>query len=630
MTLATVICCTLATVALIPVLRSAESGQNAPVGPPATADIVPAPQRQLELTREPVEADIFETIPLETDPFADVSAAVPIQESFEQNHHRATQVVSHSAPVAHAATASEVTDSHRYSIPTERSLYVPVTVHPVTVNVDGAAFADEVSRLAGSVDEMVELQRFALSQQEAVRENTTQDEAVQAQLRERDNQLAQIDLSLKHLTESVETLRAESRRADAELSGKLKQDQSTSRLISEFQQTLAEHRRLLERSAHRVAHTSRARFDTPTQNPHQEEVPEHHKAAIVPRTEPVSVPVVPEVAPLHLPAPVTDRPQVEKIARPADVHASWSRQAIRDESCAEPNRISSQISHTQQTMTTAETASTVSKPDVSHSVANVTPTDTGLFPPPILIPAADTVAARPAVFEQTVNFAMPPTTNPLSLVTQSETVTQTHNRQTTSQSTSPQQRHQPETETKSGPRWLPKLVYGLNFQQPRKKKRTSGHIKPGRNAGRSPKKISTHKDHTPRPVQQTQHSHRPAAAPTAAFNPAGVTVPDAYVRRNPPRQQHSQHRPHIHSRTQQRRTPAATIAGNSVQSLKKLGGQVKTRTTSFFARLRPKPQQQMPSQMHPHHRRMHAAHQPPAAPRVGSTIRHAGHTQNVR
>ncbi len=305
MTLATVICCTLATVALIPVLRSAESGQNAPVGPPATADIVPAPQRQLELTREPVEADIFETIPLETDPFADVSAAVPIQESFEQNHHRATQVVSHSAPVAHAATASEVTDSHRYSIPTERSLYVPVTVHPVTVNVDGAAFADEVSRLAGSVDEMVELQRFAL----------------------------------------------------------------------------AEHRRLLERSAHRVAHTSRARFDTPTQNPHQEEVPEHHKAAIVPRTEPVSVPVVPEVAPLHLPAPVTDRPQVEKIARPADVHASWSRQAIRDESCAEPNRISSQISHTQQTMTTAETASTVSKPDVSHSVANVTPTDTGLFPP---------------------------------------------------------------------------------------------------------------------------------------------------------------------------------------------------------------------------------------------------------
>lgn len=629
MTLATVICCTFAAVALISVLRNSESLQAAAVADSEPPTAPPAEQQTPELTLESADLDMFEEIPLESDPFAEVSDNEPAEVTFEHNHHRTTQVVSHSAPSEHLTPAEPSSESHSYAIPTERSLYVPVTVHPVTVNVDGTVFADEVSRLASSVDEMLEVQRTAIAQQAEARTNASQDHAVQEQLRERDRQLDQIDSSLRRLTESVETLRAESRRADAELTGKLHRDESASHLIREFRETLNEHRRLLERSAHQVAHTSRSQFDSAP--PFQaQEVPLPERPVEPPGT-PAAPQTVPHPSPVQVPVNESEPSQVEIIPPPATIHGAWSRQTVITDSCAEGDcQISSQSVDKEQAVATTE------------ATTNETPNDATLLPPPIIIPAAASMETRPAVFEQTVNFAMPPTTDPLSHTTRSKTVTSKTVTHTTQQQTSApepaKQNHTQESQIKSGPRWMPKLIYGLNFQRPQdRKKKTHGHIKPGRTSKRTTRPSSTQPSTRPQrtTTQQTRHrQHTPVAATPRVPNPAGVTVPDTYVRRTPTRQQHRRHWPHTRSRTRQTAQSAATVAGNSVQALKQFGGTVKNRTADFLAKLRPNRhrqyQQQMQPHMHPQHRSMHASHQPPTSHRTGSAIRHVGHTQAAR
>jgi|GEM_PF-4816368 len=643
MTLATVICCAFAAVALISVLRNSESLQAA-----AVADSAPSAQQQTpKLEMGSADLDVFEEIPLESDPFAEVSGNQPAELTSEQNHHRTTQVVSHSAPAEEFTSAEPSTESHSYVIPTERSLYVPVTVHPVTVNVDGTVFADEVSRLASSVDEMLEVQRAAMVQQAEARRNASQDHVVQEQLRERDRQLDQIDTSLQRLTESVEILRAESRRADAELTGKLHRDESTAHLIREFRATLNEHRQLLERSAHQVAHTSRSQFAAVEPPVQARELP-LPEPPVEPLATPAAPPQIPHPAPIQVPANGPEPSQVQIFTPPTTVHGAWSHQTVFNESCAEGDcQISSQIIDAEQAVATTE------------ATANATSNDETLVSPPIIIPAAASTEARPAVFEQTVNFAMPPTTDPLPHIdtatqtTRSKPVTRTIEQQTSA--AQPQDEQQPnESHTRSGPRWMPKLIYGLNFQRPQvRKKKTHGHAKPGRTTKR-PRRTPANRSATTRQhstmqqtsathAQQTSHTqqsrksryvHAAAVPASPTPNPAGVTVPDAYVRRTPNRQQHRRHWPHTRSRTRQTAQSAATVAGNSVQALRQFGGTIKNRTADFLAKLRSNPrrqyQPQMQPRMHPQHRSMHASRLPPTNQRTGSAIRHVGHTQSAR
>ncbi len=638
MTLATVICCTFAAVALIPLLRSTKPVHAASVEQADPTGLAPAPQQETVAKAEPMELDMFEAIPLESDPFAEGTSNEQTEVTFEQNHQRPTQVVSHSAPAEETTTIEPSTDSHSYEIPTERSLYVPVTVHPVTVNVDGTVFADEVSRLASSVDEMLQVQRTAIAQQATARENASNDQAVQTQLRERDSQLAQIDSSLKRLTESVETLRAESRRADAELSGKLHRDESSTHLIREFRQTLNEHRRLLERSAHQVAHTSRNQFDSVEQPFRTSGLPEPQPVAApvgIP-TDPLTVPTIPQGEPLHVPAMSTDPSQTQIVFPPTTAHGAWSRQAIVTDSCAESDfQISSQVINKQQVVANTDSAASQAVANGLHAATEGTQGDSTLLPPPIIIPTAAETEARPTVFEQTVNFAMPPTTDPLSHTTNATVVTHT-TKQQTSATKPPKQHHSKDSQIKSGPRWMPKLIYGLDFQRPQgRRKKTHGHVKPGRTSKRStrpssPRPSTARQRTTAQHSPHKQHAHVAAAAQPRVPNPAGVTVPDAYLQRNSTRHQHRRHWPHTRSRSRQSPQTMAAVAGNSVQALKQFGGRVRNQTAGFLAKLRPNPQRQMQPHMHPPHRSMQASRQPPVNHRTGSDIRHVGHTQAVR
>lgn len=135
-----------------------------------------------------------------------------------------------------------------YPGPNGQGVYVPVTVHPVTVTVDGAAFAEQLSSITNGVNEMLTVQRNVLESQlitQSPGNGRLSDWNAPAPQEAR---LNEIDATLRQLTESVETLRSESHLA----ANRLQQAENTAELLQEFQRTLAEHRQILAQTSQRA------------------------------------------------------------------------------------------------------------------------------------------------------------------------------------------------------------------------------------------------------------------------------------------------------------------------------------------------------------------------------------------
>lgn len=127
----------------------------------------------------------------------------------------------------------------------QRGVYVPVTVHPVTVNVDGSALAEQLSVLAAGLDEMVAAQREASQSFQLATAPPSAIDPTGSRTGRHEDRLTQIDVSVRELLNKVETLQTESRTADSMLTEEVRRAKMASDLVQDFRLALAEHRQFL-------------------------------------------------------------------------------------------------------------------------------------------------------------------------------------------------------------------------------------------------------------------------------------------------------------------------------------------------------------------------------------------------
>ncbi len=155
-----------------------------------------------------------------------------------------TQMIARVCTVEAAAHDSDSQQSSP-ALPLPR-VHVPVNVHPVTVNVDGSGFADQLSRLANGIDGILAAQQDALPRHMALSASESLRKTSQNMQNHGADLLTQIDANLRELSKTVESLRTESRTAVTQLKQEFKQVELTSELVEEFRLTLAGHRKILD------------------------------------------------------------------------------------------------------------------------------------------------------------------------------------------------------------------------------------------------------------------------------------------------------------------------------------------------------------------------------------------------
>ena len=146
----------------------------------------------------------------------------------------AAQMITRTYTVGSSDHGSDLSQSSPAVLP--HGVHVPVNVHPVTVNVDGSGFADQLSRISNGIDGILAAQRDALPRQLSVMAPKPYGDTRQNMSSQDANLLTQIDAGLRELFGTVESLRAESRTAVTQLRQEFKE---------EFQLTFAEHRKNL-------------------------------------------------------------------------------------------------------------------------------------------------------------------------------------------------------------------------------------------------------------------------------------------------------------------------------------------------------------------------------------------------
>jgi hypothetical protein len=245
LTTATMICTGFAVAALVVYLRGDSISVQANNESPTPTS-----------TEQQLSAELTEQEQLEDIRMAEVVAAAPSPfDGIEQNirtvaRHRPrhTQVVSQTNTTSHERSYDRGT-----ALPGKHGVYVPVNVHPVTVNIDGSVFSEQLTRVAKGVDQMLASHRTVLSSKDVVGISRSADESGHNKLSRQEERLTQIGASLRELSVTVESLRTQSQAATANQNDSRHQAELATQLMVQFQNTLTEHRQLLADASRTVS-----------------------------------------------------------------------------------------------------------------------------------------------------------------------------------------------------------------------------------------------------------------------------------------------------------------------------------------------------------------------------------------
>ena len=444
LTAATIICCLFAATATVSALRTSDAVRTHQL---AVASGSTAATRKTTSVGH-VAKSSGQVMPV--DVVVDQFARTGIQETLavSAGHTPITSVVS-TTPI----------DELPASALDKRGIYVPVTVHPVTVNLDGAAFAEQMGRLADNMGEALAARPTPMPIDVAAL-NSVED---RIQVAMRDDRLSKIDSNLERLTTKVDSLMSESRRADASLNNELQQKVASSQLVDEFRQTLAEHRELLTRRQAEQIPRQRKRVaqgppieeslsdafedsdDVPFPVDWEDETPQIPERTGEPENEILYVPLPsaddvetsfhadePSVIAEDWEMPVADLHQIEEAApepspenesSPVSSEVSNSnsgRAFFRESSLTDPvNEVRGESKHSPTDSTPQEPSPVItvresikiSEPDTAIDQKPTGVDEVHPETPAVEIPVA--VSPEPVVFEQTVNVVMPPAANRL-------------------------------------------------------------------------------------------------------------------------------------------------------------------------------------------------------------------------
>ena len=152
------------------------------------------------------------------------------------NHSQQSTTQQHQTTVASTQRSASV-DTAAFQ-PPANSLFAPITVHPVTVNVDGSLFGDEVKALAERVETAI---RQNEQDSAADFEDRRQSRIARTQTkerRERDEDIAKIGAGVEQLAASFRQLQDETRRSLQEAQQTSSRSQVSTQLLESYQQAL--------------------------------------------------------------------------------------------------------------------------------------------------------------------------------------------------------------------------------------------------------------------------------------------------------------------------------------------------------------------------------------------------------
>ena len=163
---------------------------------------------------------------------------------------RGAQLVSGTS-TKHPATVASRSQGPAPSV-RQQGVYVPVNVHPVTVNVDGAGLAGQLSRVVDDINGILAAHRDAVPRHPVTETPIPSDQSLQNKTDDGSDRLTQIDARLRDLSDTLESLRLESRSAVTQLREGFEQAGLTTDLVADIRHSLEDHRQLLADSVHGV------------------------------------------------------------------------------------------------------------------------------------------------------------------------------------------------------------------------------------------------------------------------------------------------------------------------------------------------------------------------------------------
>lgn len=550
--------------------------------------------------------------------------------------------------VAQDGASSDPIHASASAMPGSSGVYVPVTVHPVTVTMDGSAFAEQLARVASGMDEMLTVQRGFLENHRFAQssgETRTADWNTPAP---HETRLNNIDATLRELTESVESLRSESHLAVNRLAEDLQQAENTTELLREFQRTLAEHRQFLARESDGSTPASPriARHPAADVEPLlQDVVPVEPDSEIVPWVEPAEV-STPESLEVPLPVAPGNRspfkldPATDETTESESTETESAGQAQYDTVSPEtpigimqPVEVMSVLAESTDEPQAMPELNQSMEPEFDpvllpaddsleplQPIAEVTDADIGPAP-------ESTLESRPVVFEQTVNFVLPPTSDSPAA---RELTRKTASATSRPQSTLPRKgRPSPSTIASTAKRRAPADRHPV---RPASARNTSPNTLrpaaatplrqlPAQSLARVPA-AQTATGHRSQPLRETSHrgSTQPPM-PSRKTTVGSTPVPGMTLSTMPPyRRSPSTHRV---------RRPAHPIqqgVADGVDAVRDFGNDLRDRTTEFFGwapyrTAAPPRRSAAPTTAHPS--------QPSTMHRLGSVFRQAGRGRTV-
>lgn len=517
--------------------------------------------------------------------------------------------------------------THLVPLPDGRSIYVPVTIHPVTVNLDGSTFSEQFSDLATSLEDVAAAQRSISSADSRVARRAEQIASHQQ------HHLQQMETSLATLSHSVTELRSE-----LDASGHQNAEMSA-RVVDKLVQQLR-HRGV--RVAQRDPHPE-TRFDAPPASPGPADARDKEPLFEFEDSEPPadhidSEPDIDDILDVPVPPsesneqPVVEPRNSESTQQSLESPAVPNNDAVR----IEPQEVPGTVTDDEQPQEIPAIPESV---DTRASGLSVIETDSEPIPPVTDQESSDTPAAVEAsvallpkipqdtlseeqdavVFEQTLRFPLPPATDPLTelaLRTTQETALQPAARSqtlptpmTSVNKTPPQpatvEPQPPKLSDISRPRWLPKFIYGVNIGNFRWRSDTPVR-RPTLSHHRTTRRQHSFGNHQSRSTLLTRQTA--TAVSNDRHNVVPVAVPEepAGNARLAPIPRNSQQ--------------GNYVAEHSIHQMPRATNSVKNRTTALLSRIRPPAQQPPP---------LRSVEAPSMIQRVGAAVRRIGSERTV-
>nr|AKB95216.1 hypothetical protein [uncultured bacterium] len=231
------------------------------------------------------------------------------------------------------------------------SVYAPVTIHPVTVQVDGSLFAEQLKTISDRVDTFIAANERTSDQNTVLRRQQKAHRNKSRALETRDEEIEKLGESLDQLAKSIQELKVDTHQSLKQVTRQADRTAVASQVIESYRRALEDERltqsprpatQIASRPAATFSDTPAVPAEIPVSKPPEATIPTlvpWRVEAVMPKSAPVTLPV-PEKPSLENPSlekPSLEKPSLEKpsdwvpppvLVKPVEVPAETSAKTV--------------------------------------------------------------------------------------------------------------------------------------------------------------------------------------------------------------------------------------------------------------------------------------------------------------